>query len=87
MSHILLKPCPFCGGQAMLTPVDAGFVKYTVFCSDCGVAFSVYPTEEEAAKVWNTRHELDANDSVYEAVKELRASLGILEALLGFEEV
>ena len=87
MSSILLKPCPFCGGQAMLTPVDAGFVKYTVFCSDCGVAFSVYPTEEEAAKVWNTRHELDANDSVYEAVKELRASLGILEALLGFEEV
>ena len=87
MSHILLKPCPFCGGQAMLTPVDAGFVKYTVFCSDCGVAFSTYPTEEEAAKVWNTRHELDANDSVYEAVQDVRAAVGILEGLLGFGEV
>ena len=82
-----LKPCPFCGGTAMITPVDASFVKYTVFCGDCGVTFGAYPTEEEAARVWNTRHELDANDSVYEAVQELQADLGILEALLGFGEV
>ena len=82
-----LKPCPFCGGQAMITPVDAGFVKYTVFCSNCGVTFAAYPTEEEAATVWNTRHIVDVNDSIDEAVQELQADLGILEALLGFGEV
>ena len=71
----------------MITPVDAGFVKYTVFCGDCGVTFSAYPNEEEAAKVWNSRHAIDINDSIYEAVQEIRAELGILEGLLGFGEV
>lgn len=46
-----LKPCPFCGGKALLW----GFIGYVVKCTLCGVETIIYETEEEATEAWNRR--------------------------------
>lgn len=45
-----LKPCPFCGGKALLWDI-CNVVK----CTLCGVETITYETEEEAIEVWNRR--------------------------------
>lgn len=62
-----LKPCPFCGGKAVISRNDLGknnypgsFFKYpnVVFhsagCPTCGTSFSS-KNEQEAVSKWNTR--------------------------------
>lgn len=54
-----LKPCPFCGGKAMLVSVNE---RYTVGCTimRCrgnGLTARDYYTKDEAAEAWNTRSE------------------------------
>lgn len=63
MSELKLKPCPFCGGEAVLMKVTftAG-MSYYVRCGNgkCAV-FPItksYSTDDEAIEVWNMR----AND-------------------------
>jgi hypothetical protein len=41
-----LKPCPFCGGKAILVP-----------CDDEGNLHDIYDTPEEATEAWNRREE------------------------------
>jgi Lar family restriction alleviation protein len=55
-----LKPCPFCGGEAMHA-VDPRnlynglyFFVYT-YCSECGVQTNSYKRQAEATKAWNRR--------------------------------
>ena len=45
-----LKPCPFCGGRAVLG-------MFSVWCDDCGVETQVDTdlTEKEVIAVWNLR--------------------------------
>lgn len=58
-----LKPCPFCGGKAMVFHDEGEYLRpYYVGCdNDECLGFSklgwTYVTEEEAANAWNTRHE------------------------------
>ena len=56
IDNIELKPCPFCGGEAIITYSKIGF--HQVYCSneDCiANELKMYNsnTEDEAVKIWN----------------------------------
>lgn len=64
MSEIKLKPCPFCGGKAIimrLECLETGFVSYYVShkeFSNCAYEIrqqSASETMQEAANKWNRR--------------------------------
>lgn len=58
MSVISLKPCPFCGGEAVATYDSEYNPKgvYWVSCGRCGaMPRGVFNTEAEAIQAWNTR--------------------------------
>lgn len=53
-----LKPCPFCGGSAVLLPhrFSDGFVCCGIVCRVCSARTShFYATEKEAIEAWNRR--------------------------------
>lgn len=50
-----LKPCPFCGGEAVLEE-RAGHISY-VWCKDCYSGTGNHVQESQAVKAWNTRVE------------------------------
>ena len=58
-----LKPCPFCGGEALFEPYKArkGY-EASIQCTQClcGMSTITYDTEEEAEKAvtdaWNRRY-------------------------------
>ena len=52
-----LKPCPFCGGKAVL---KVNYVK----CTQCYARTGQYDIQEEAKKSWNTRAVNNAVESV-----------------------
>lgn len=53
-----LKPCPFCGGEAVLFTTLTG-QKHFVECPECGAGFDQdylwSDTKEQAKSKWNTR--------------------------------
>ena len=59
MSKIELKPCPFCGGKAIITRHIYVFV--LVVCEKCGAESGMfriskeYCSDEKAAEAWNRR--------------------------------
>lgn len=53
-----LKPCPFCGGPAILTEGphhDPEGCTWEVSCDDCGAQNRCLPTPQAARDAWNTR--------------------------------
>jgi Lar family restriction alleviation protein len=59
-----LKPCPFCGGQAVLHKAEreSFLMAKTIFlsqisCASCGVNTGVFKEEDNAIKAWNRRTE------------------------------
>lgn len=62
-----LKPCPFCGGEALTIYWD-GSKTYSVGCVNTFVCHGgthtskIYRTEQEAAEAWNRRVD-DADNS------------------------
>ena len=48
-----LKPCPFCGGKAVIG--GGGCRDYFVYCADCIATTRPAFTEAEAIAAWNTR--------------------------------
>ena len=57
-NKIELKPCPFCGGEAMV--IDTGdyfpVITYRVICkASCIMQGGLYKTKQEAIEAWNTR--------------------------------
>ena len=61
MSALKLKPCPFCGGEAV---TENHHNRYTdwweVKCTDCSTAMNErYEYEFEAVEAWNTRKPMD----------------------------
>ena len=60
-----LKPCPFCGGKAIITCFtfydadnDDDEEGYSVECKNCGVSTS-YMSRECAEETWNRRCDND----------------------------
>ena len=53
----LLKPCPFCGGEAeVFRGITYGFrYLYEPRCIKCECALGIYETEEQAIEAWNRR--------------------------------
>jgi len=53
MTEEQLKPCPFCGEDAVIAEILLG-------CPECLVTFSFLPNNKEQLKMainkWNTRH-------------------------------
>ena len=57
MRNDKLKPCPFCGGEAMMHTTGDGD-GYRVACKrilGCGAKFEWFDREEEAIEAWNNR--------------------------------
>jgi Lar family restriction alleviation protein len=57
VNNMVLKPCPFCGGEADLyyDKQDPDF-PFTVRCGDCDVErCMIYEDKEEAIAAWNRR--------------------------------
>lgn len=53
-----LKPCPFCGGEAILeTHMNDDFLNsyYRVVCESCGVKTLFIYHREETINFWNRR--------------------------------
>ena len=65
-----LLPCPFCGSEAKLLPLDS-FVEWAVACQhpegECNVRIIYCDTKEKAIAQWNRREAVRSTD---EAVKE-----------------
>ncbi len=57
--NVELKPCPFCGGEAILseshTVADETFGLCFVFCKSCRAETSLYSIKQEAIDAWNKR--------------------------------
>jgi Lar family restriction alleviation protein len=50
-----LKPCPFCGGNAILY-IDCGY--YIAECENCEAMSGEHKTAEETIEAWNKRVEV-----------------------------
>lgn len=52
-----LKPCPFCGGEAFITPIITNYYepRFTVFCKECNAKSKYCKDEESAIAAWNRR--------------------------------
>lgn len=47
-----LKPCPFCGGDAITKIFAMGS---WIICFICGAETAMYPSEKKAIEAWNRR--------------------------------
>ena len=67
-TNFLLKPCPFCGGEAKMHHWRCSYDKrdiypFQVMCKECGTRFGRFKwdqisfTEKDAADAWNKRYE------------------------------
>ena len=50
-----LKPCPFCGGHAIIDGCDDTL--WIVICKECNASIGYKETKEEAIEAWNRRIE------------------------------
>ena len=52
-----LKPCPFCGGQAMYVCTTSTLYnpKTSIECCQCGSSAKMHHTRLEAIEAWNRR--------------------------------
>ena len=56
MDNLTLKPCPFCGGEAILVKDFSSFKDWTyVRCKECGASTSVSGNAYKAIELWNRR--------------------------------
>ena len=50
-----LKPCPFCGGEAVVDMDDDWYWEWKAYCPVCGCDLGYFKTKEEAIEAWNRR--------------------------------
>lgn len=70
-----LKPCPFCGGEAIIDGCDETL--WITICKKCNASIGYKETECEAIDAWNSRVEPtftpDELDAIRRNVRDLRA--------------
>ena len=69
MEKLYLKPCPFCGGEAVSNAEQRnGYSGSVIRCSRCGVKSpwikisTEYASTLRAAEIWNNRSEADGKE-------------------------
>lgn len=50
-----LKPCPFCGGKAILIELEYSKAKFAKCENHCCEQSLIYQTKAEAIEAWNRR--------------------------------
>lgn len=50
-----LKPCPFCGSEAVREHYGYPLDYWVVICRNCGGKLSVYGSHEQVIAAWNRR--------------------------------
>ena len=79
MSEIL-KPCPFCGGEAFYIKIMGNYEKpHEIYCSKCNGAITEGRSEKQVVTNWNTR---PIEDALNKRIAELEAELKITDELL-----
>ena len=59
-----LKPCPFCGGEALVSEfIGHGFRSYPVGCKERKTLMKYVDSKEAAIQAWNTRAYEEKNDA------------------------
>ncbi|MFZ4777971.1 MAG: Lar family restriction alleviation protein [Terrimicrobiaceae bacterium] len=76
-----LKPCPFCGGRAIL---DATLTEAVIVCAGCGTLGPSACTQKEAEDAWNARRE--ATMPIAEFSAKHSHLLGMIENCAGREK-
>ena len=70
-----LKPCPFCGGKAILseshTVAGETFELCFVFCESCCAETSLHNTKQDAIEAWNSRAEPTFTPDEIDAIKRM----------------
>lgn len=60
-----LKPCPFCGGEAILETVDGnGPEECYIYCPECDFESGVYSEPKFIVEKWNRRADNGDKESV-----------------------
>ena len=68
-----LKPCPFCGGDAIAVGDTISDSPY-IMCEYCGTQTVEYPSRDEAVELWNTRAHDPASFEAGEKAMRARAA-------------
>lgn len=63
-----LKPCPFCGGEAIIDGCDD--TPWSVICKKCAASVDFKETEQEAIDAWNNRVEFNLSPKEIEALRK-----------------
>lgn len=50
-----LKPCPFCGGEAIVDMDEDWYWDWHAWCFNCNCDIGHYATKKEAIEAWNRR--------------------------------
>ena len=70
-----LKPCPFCGGEAIIEGCDDTL--WSVICKKCAASIDYNETKQEAIEAWNRRVQPsftpDELDAIRRNVRDRRA--------------
>jgi len=70
MDEIKLKPCPFCGGRAILYVWDSE--RWSVKCEKCNITTSPYGKCALTQEIWNRRAESAENTQLKAEVERMK---------------
>lgn len=64
-SMVALEPCPFCGGEAIMSDPHGAFSRLAaVYCEQCEIKGPLAPDANRAAEAWNTRTRITGGDEL-----------------------
>ena len=81
MSDERLKPCPFCGGEAICIERASNYPYiYGVMCMDCHCRTSFGKDTDKVIKTWNTRKPMERIAEKLEESKTNFSRMGTLQS-------